>query len=308
MANTVLVTVDWGTSSCRAYAMDGNGAVLRSDSRAGGIRQPGLSDAGAYEAALSTILQRLDVDDPAVPVVLAGMIGSAQGWVDVACRDLPCDLFSPDALRQHTTSCGRTVHFVRGLREPAGTFGVLRGEEAQLAGLSGDAARLVVLPGTHSKWAVLEGSRALRFSTFMTGEMLRALSRHTILDAFIDDHSTVEATGFLQGLGIAAGSTAGVLSDVFAARTLPLAGAVPARDTLGLLCGILIGHEVGAGIRHYRDDLDNGVVICARADIASEYRTAFECAGVTATTADPDAAATGMWRLAVSHGLIGARP
>jgi len=76
---STLIGLDWGTTSCRAYLIGADGKVL--DRLADG---PGILkvEQGAFGAALDAMIGRWDT----LPVLLSGMIGSRQGWVEAPMR------------------------------------------------------------------------------------------------------------------------------------------------------------------------------------------------------------------------------
>jgi 2-dehydro-3-deoxygalactonokinase len=80
-----MIAIDWGTSSLRAYRMDTAGRVLAQRSAAAGL----LACNGAFEA---TLVEQIESwDDPTI--LMAGMIGSRNGW-----REVPWITPYPDRL------------------------------------------------------------------------------------------------------------------------------------------------------------------------------------------------------------------
>jgi 2-dehydro-3-deoxygalactonokinase len=157
-----LLGIDWGTSNRRAYLVDRAGACLRRHADDQGL----LAVNGGFAASLAA-LRRLMQVDAAVPVVMAGMVGSASGWqevpylgTDVALDDLPRHLVAVGG--------GTDVRIVPGYVGAVPDVDVMRGEETQLLG-AGVRDGWIVLPGTHSKWVYLRAGRIERLSTFMTG-------------------------------------------------------------------------------------------------------------------------------------------
>ncbi|MAD18404.1 MAG: hypothetical protein CL579_20420 [Alteromonadaceae bacterium] len=170
-----LICVDWGSSNLRAYLIDGKGEVLARLQSDKGVLN---FSAGQYGPELSTLLQPWLREKP-VPVMLAGMVGSAQGWQDagyVACPATLADLaeslcpVAPSTSKPLVNPDLRDERFqayivpgVKGLSS-FGQIDVMRGEEVQIFGAllatypdaaeaTEHASPLVCLPGTHSKWA-----------------------------------------------------------------------------------------------------------------------------------------------------------
>ena len=79
--------------------------------------------------------------------------------------------------------------FMRGVRTEGDvtTADVMRGEETELMGLSPQANCVYVLPGSHSKIIRTdEAARIQGFCTTLTGEMIAALSKDTILKSSLE--------------------------------------------------------------------------------------------------------------------------
>lgn len=310
-AETALIGLDWGTTRLRAYRVAANGAVLDRRSREAGILKVADGDfAGALAAAAGDWLAAA----PAAPVVASGMIGSRQGWREVAY--VPCPVGLPElaaGLATVTAADGRTVWLVPGMCRPGGPGGgfpdVMRGEETQVMGLlasrPGPTARCCVLPGTHSKWVWTEGGRVASFSTWMTGELYEFVTRHGILGRLMTSAS-VDPAAFDRGLARAAASAGAapgrLLHDLFSARTLALFGELSGREVAGYLSGLLIGAEVTAALAENRAA---AVTILGGGDLAALYARALGRAGVRAEAGDPDVVVPGLLALARAAGLIG---
>ena len=192
-----LLAIDWGTTRLRAYLLDDAGSVL---DRVGVDEGIMAVPPGGFPATLrrhvGPWLQRF----PGIPVVLAGMVGSRNGWVEVPY--LPCPTTVPAigaALTAVDLGDGLQAHIVPGLstRDAAGAPDVMRGEETKVAGCDVDDG-LVVTPGTHAKWIRLRGGRIEGFATFMTGDFYGAFMEHTILGKLAEE--PVDEAGFARGL------------------------------------------------------------------------------------------------------------
>src|SRR5215213_5181262 len=134
MAEPQLIGLDWGTTSCRAYLIGADGAVL---------------DAlvGRWHSKL--------------PVILSGMIGSRQGWVEAPYARCPAATENIVAALARIEHAGRMLAVVPGLScESGGMPDVMRGEETQILGaleMAKQDGGVFLLPGTHSKWAGVTG-------------------------------------------------------------------------------------------------------------------------------------------------------
>ena len=142
----------------------------------------------AGKLGFATVLQsHLDAVGAAndLPVIICGMAGARQGWVEAGYIDTPAHLASILERAVSVPGEARDIRILPGIaqRDPNAPD-VMRGEETQLLGaLGADAASdaVVCIPGTHSKWATVKGGTVERFATFMTGELFSVVSRETIL-------------------------------------------------------------------------------------------------------------------------------
>jgi len=303
-----LIGLDWGTTSLRTFLIADDGRVLdRRDSAAGILN---VAD-GGFEATLASETGPWRHRHGALPLLACGMIGSRQGWHEVAyCRcpagreQLAAGLASVD------TSAG-PLHIVPGV-DVAGADGVpdvMRGEETQimgaLAAADDAAAGLFVLPGTHSKWALVADGRVVDFATFMTGELFAVLKDHTILGRTMQDEGDDDAA-FAQGLAHGRGDAAtagGLLKRLFGVRTLALFDRLSPAAGPSYLSGLLIGCELREALAAIAPAATR-LTLIGRSDLARLYATALRAEGLAVEQAAEDAAALGLWRIARAGGLL----
>jgi 2-dehydro-3-deoxygalactonokinase len=285
-----MIGLDWGTSSLRAYRLGRDGAVREKREAARGILS--VPEGGFPDALLEAVGDWIAAGERRV--LLCGMVGSRQGWVEAPY--LPCPA-GPAEIAAATVPIpwpDATLRLVPGLstRDAAGVPDVMRGEETKLLallGLLGDARAVACLPGTHSKWAVLEGGRIAGYATHMTGEAFAALAGHTILARTSTEGPTVPAD-FARGLA-RAGQPGGLLHHLFGTRALGLMGELAPAATRSYLSGLLIGHEVAAALAETRA----AEVHLVGAEVLAElYATALDAAGVAVRRHDPDLVASGL--------------
>jgi 2-dehydro-3-deoxygalactonokinase len=310
--DAALVALDWGTTTFRAWLLDGTGSVLDSVRTAdGALTISERSDSAraralAFEHTFERLCRTWLEEHPGVPVLCAGMAGSNHGWAEAGYLDVPAELGD---LAEHLTvvPAGESVvHLVPGLRVDGPEPDVMRGEEVQLVGaLTGAADRpaTVVLPGTHSKWVRLDGARVTGFTTAMTGELYGLLMRDSILARLATGEPGTEVTeAFTRGLDAdeARGDERGLAALLFTARPLVLAGRLDPTEVADHVSGLLIGSEV----RHLLRGTPAGVVaLCGPPATEHRYRFALERGGATVRTVGEDAAARGLWGIALDAGL-----
>jgi 2-dehydro-3-deoxygalactonokinase len=301
-----LIGLDWGTTSFRAYRLDGAGAVLEAKSAPAGILK--VAD-GDFERVFEREVGSWLAAAPGLPVIAAGMITSRQGWVEVPYYPCPAGTVEiARALVRHDTAAGRTVHFVPGLSIVGadGVPDVMRGEETQIIGEVDQAPgrRLLVLPGTHSKWALVEDGRLTWFATFMTGELYGVLKEHSILGRLMAGEADDEAA-FRRGLAYGRSGRGGLLRRLFSARTLGLFAQLPASAIGAYLSGLLIGSEVAEAL-DCLEEAPSGreITVIGSSDLTQRYLTAIEAAGLRGRRALPDAGARGLFLIARAAGLV----
>ena len=291
MPETNLIGLDWGTTSCRAYLIGADGAVLARVAHGPGILRV---ENGAFGKALDAMIGEWIAKHGRMPVILSGMIGSRQGWVEAPYATCPADaddIVKELAKIEHT---GLNVSLVPGLStENDGMPDVMRGEETQILGalaLSGRDDGLFLLPGTHSKWAEVSAGRIVSFRTFMTGEVFGALKDHTILGRLMRGVAR-DTAGFARGVreGAALHGGGALLNRVFATRTYGLTGRLADTALADYLSGLLIGAEVAEATKNARA----AVTIVASPALAARYAEALRLLGRDSTLAPEDCAAAG---------------
>jgi 2-dehydro-3-deoxygalactonokinase len=301
LAATKVIAVDWGTSSFRAYRLDGQGRILeRKEAPMGILKVPDRDFAGAL-GFLIFDWARLA---PQAPVVMSGMIGSRQGWRET--RYLACPV-GPEEIAGAAEAVpwrdGRKVWIAPGLscRDASGVPDVMRGEEVQILGALealGSGRHLICLPGTHGKWATVQDRRIIRFATHMTGEVFDVLSRHSILGRLMAKEDNVaeddeSARWFGEGLARSE-ADGGLLHHLFGVRSRGLMDEVPAEGLRSYLSGLLIGHEVAAATA---DPVDR-VHLLGTAGLGERYAAALTRRGRAVAHLDPDAVAAGLFQIA----------
>jgi 2-dehydro-3-deoxygalactonokinase len=271
-----LLGIDWGTSNRRAYLVDRAGTCLRRHADDQGL----LAVNGDFAASLAAVRRVMQVD-AAVPVVMAGMVGSASGWQEVpylatavALADLPRHLVAVRAAAR--------CWIVPGYAGDVPDVDVMRGEETQLLG-SGVRDGWIVLPGTHSKWVRLRAGRIERLSTFMTGELFALLGAHGTLRTLMSGQAS-DDDAFADGLREAQ-RRAPLTHSLFGARALAVTGRMAAEQVRSYVSGLLIGAEfVAAGL----DDDARTLHLIASDALAGRYALAAAQFGQRAVALDAD--------------------
>lgn len=279
--------IDWGTSSFRLWLVDRQGRVLgerRSDE--------GMMRAGeiGFGSVLDRHLTALDVPQT-VPVVISGMAGARQGWVEAPYVDLPASLQSLAHAAVRVPHPIRAVHILPGMAQnDPDAPNVMRGEETQLAGVGeSHAGGLVCMPGTHCKWVSLESGRVIGLSSFMTGEIFAVLAEHSILKHAANARASFDAghPAFLRAAERALAAPVQALSMLFPIRAAQLLGFERPEEGAPHLSGLLIGAEVAAARERYGP---GAVWLVASQRLAALYAPVMRLAGFTVRMVDGEQA------------------
>jgi len=292
-----LVAVDWGSSSLRAALLDERGVVLEVRASDDGMLKVERSGFDAvFEAALGDWM-----DVPGTRCLMAGMVGSRQGWVEADYVPCPCGLDDFVARLKpvgNASAKRRDIAIVPGASCVVdGVPDVLRGEEVKAIGvldLLGTDSANVVSPGTHSKWMTLERGRLVRFSTAMTGEFYALLRQHSILGRGMppEGDDALDGTAFDDGVRRAL-KGCGLLQTAFGVRTRSLFGELRASSLASHLSGLVIGEELRcrplAGIR--------SLALVGAPALTERYARALAACGIDARVFDEAVVWRGLWTI-----------
>lgn len=296
MEKAELIAVDWGTTRFRAFLVAADGVTLAKAVADDGI----LSVAsGGFPAVLEKHCGAWLATSPDIPVVMAGMVGSRNGWVEAPYRQCPAAVSDIAASMISVSHDERhRVWIVPGLstRDSSGTPDVLRGEETLAIG-TGLTSGLVVLPGTHSKWVRMDQGRIVGFATFMTGELYATLLSDTILGRLREEPD--DQVGFAKGLQAASGP-GGLSHQAFSARTTVLMGDLSGHSVASYISGLLIGSEIIEGFAMEPDA--EKIIVVAEGAIAEAYELAFRTKERNVSFMTPDSCfIEGLRRLGASR-------
>ncbi|MEJ1121207.1 2-dehydro-3-deoxygalactonokinase [Phyllobacterium sp. CCNWLW109] len=291
---------DWGTTRFRLWLVDGAGNVLgekRADDGLDVSRVKGF--ASVLEGHLASLSAPSDL-----PVVICGMAGSRQGWVEANYVPVPADLNAILVGAVKLPDMARDVRIIPGLCQLDDTPNVMRGEETQLLGAILDrnlSSGIIAMPGTHSKWVELEQGRAKSFGTYMTGEVYALVSQQSILRHSIQDaaeSASADHPEFIAALkSMLAGNS--LLGQLFGIRAAMLLNDLKPEAAASRLSGLLIGAEIAG----QKAITNNRIVLVASGAMATLYGKAFDVAGLDFDLVDADeavrkglfVAASGIW-------------
>jgi 2-dehydro-3-deoxygalactonokinase len=299
MSEPALLAVDWGTTALRGALLASDGKVLAEHAAPRGLLGvPPGGWADAFEAEFGLWLAA----HPGLPCLMAGMVGSRQGWVEAPYCNCPAGL--ADLAAQLCWVQPDRIAIVPGLAtEDQGLPDVMRGEETQVMGalaLRGLADATLVLPGTHSKWVTVQGGRITGFATHMTGECYAVLRQHSILARTLpaDDAAWVPEA-FDRGVARAQ-TPGGLLHHLFAVRTLALFDRDDGQALACYLSGLLIGDE----LRAQALPAGQAVVAVGSALLTARYQRALAQRGHPVRCVGAEAGWAGLLALSRASGTV----
>ena len=253
------IGIDWGTTHRRAALLATDGTLVSERVDDDGA----LACKGRFRDSLEALVANWPGAAVDLPVVMAGMVGSAIGWQAVAYleRETPLSGLARHLVRVAEAPAGRRWFIAPGYclkGATAGEVDVMRGEETQLFGalhlLAADASDgCYVLPGTHSKWVRLRAGRVAELRTYMTGELFALLRQHGTLasamqtagaggSSAMHHHRVGDDPEFLRGVADAASGPV-LTHALFGARARVVTGALAPGAAAAYVSGLLIGAE-----------------------------------------------------------------
>ncbi|MDN3720730.1 2-dehydro-3-deoxygalactonokinase [Roseibium salinum] len=286
-----------GTSNLRIWGLDpaGNAVAHRiSDKGMGALSRD------EFEPALLELIGDLLESDGTTPIIICGMAGARQGWLEVPYISAPC---APPGIAEatavHAQDPRLDVRILPGIMQ-SDPADVMRGEETQIAGFLAENpghTGTLCLPGTHTKWVALRGGRVERFRTCMTGETFALLAKHSVLRHGLSADD-VDQDAFRKAVTEMAAAPQALAVELFGIRAAGLVAGLSPQAAAGRLSGLLIGAELAA----VRDEFDFAEVCLLGSDrIAKAYQAALDCHGCKARLLDADTITLSGLALAYSH-------
>lgn len=293
-----MIAIDWGSSNFRAFRFDGSGTIIDRRSFAGGI----LNIQGGRFAECMLEHVGAWLRDGEHRILLSGMIGSRQGWMETQYLHCPAALADLAEAVVKVPFTGAEVLLIPGMTgtDAEGVPEVMRGEETEAMGVldAHGGTGLVCLPGTHTKWINIHDYAITGFVTCMTGDVFAALRDCTILSRIMTKGSHVDREAFLRGVARSADS-GGLLHHLFSVRTLALTGQLSEESSASYLSGLLVGHEVRSAMPAAAH-----VHLVGSPQLCPLYAQAIEACGGTCRIENDDAAARGLAAVARRLGWI----
>lgn len=283
---SVFMLIDCGTTNLRVVLTDEDGKVLAQEKRPGGVRHTAIDGHnGRLKAMLSeSIAQALEkaglTPKNVRRCVAYGMITSNMGLLEIAHLPAPAgvsELHEGMKTAVFQDVAPFPISFIPGVRNTrdavtlANVSGMdmMRGEETEAVGLF-DLLRLqqpcvMILPGSHNKFVRLDAKGTiLGCMTSISGEMLDALTHHTILaDAVGGAFASAETYDEeLARRGAMECAEYGLGRAAFAGRILNQLGGIDGVRLRSYLLGAVLAQDVLA-LRRFVPDIPDVQILIA---------------------------------------------
>lgn len=260
-----IVTIDAGTTNTRSSLWRDGRLVARVQVETG-VRDSAINGTNhalkqAVRDTIQGALAQAGVDPADVALALAsGMITSALGLLEVPHLAAPAGL---DELAQGMVKVAMPEVFaqplwlipgVRNHAEPVGlhnfeAMDMMRGEETEVVGLLArlqlEGRAMLIMPGSHTKLvSVDERHRIVGCATTIAGELLQAITRHTLIAQTLEaDFAQQLAPQWLLA-GAAAARKTGLARACFSVRTLGQFTASERNERANFLLGAVLSGDL----------------------------------------------------------------
>lgn len=304
--NPILIVADWGTTNLRLYLIDDQLNRLAEIKNQQGLTN--LTD--SFPTTLKTHVNPWLSKYGELPIIVIGMAGSREGWVETPHIRCPAKI-SDLAGSSYKISLSDTLKALIVPGISANSISIapdfMRGEETQVFGAlellknSGHSGRCAFcLPGTHTKWvSVAEGSIE-SCSTVMTGEIFNLFCKHSILSTSISENYKPVDKKFIAGLTTSK-RAGGLMHQVFSVRTNNILGSNSLEDGNSYLSGILIGNDILAMSQYTKEK----IFIIGQEKLARLYYQAFNFFDMSSVNIDSKKATlVGAYNIAGIAGII----
>jgi len=224
------------------------------------------SDAGVrvgkerFEAALLALLREALHEAALRPedldfVAASGMITSALGLLEVPHLKLPVSVETLAAGIQKVRFHEFEIHLIPGIKKESGGFtdrnrrslDVIRGEETEVMGIMETLPSknaLLVLPGSHNKFIETADGKIMDFITTLSGELLEALTKHTILRFSVEEGFAEKIDPAYLLTGCDQGLKYGINQAAFQLRGLDLHDELTASQKQNYLLGLALSGDI----------------------------------------------------------------
>ena len=205
----MILCLDGGTTNTRIRLMDGTEERDVISASAGSNHKNNKELREAVKKMIREILERNALTEKDIPVIMAcGMVTSELGLFE-----LP-HILTPAGKEDFRNGVKKVLLedvsgipfcFIPGVKEAVRMPNIMRGEETECLGLIRQyhitEPLVLILPGSHNKVISFDGEKITAIYSMMSGEILAALSGHTILKNTLPEKlpKTFDREALLEG-------------------------------------------------------------------------------------------------------------
>lgn len=204
-----------------------------------------------------------DVDS----IIASGMITSELGLVEIPHLIAPVGV---EELAKGVVICkfpdivDKPLYFIPGVKNRVNEeleisyIDMMRGEEVEAIGITNlykDFDKLIYIsPGSHTKFVLIENGKIIRCSTTLTGELLQAISRETVLANSIPDDLITEINKEYIKKGIESAKKYGFSKTCFLVRIMDLFTQANGNELANFMAGAIGYYDM----KVIQEDLEKG--------------------------------------------------
>ncbi len=289
------IAIDWGSSSFRAYLLDEHLDCIEKVSNAHGVFHLQKSFAETLVEACGHWMKTNTIDE----ILLAGMAGSRNGWLETAYSQCPVSASQHrEAAKKITNELNVDIEVLPGVqaKSPSGFPDVMRGEEVQIFGALDRLQMqnaIICLPGTHSKWIELQDGNIKSFATLMTGELFALVNQNSSIGSLVND-TEFDANSFLAGVSDQKqgsdllDSKVGLTHSLFSVRARAVSNTLEVSSVYSYLSGLLLADEIASAQTLF--DIQKEVVLISDDKLSQAYRIALDSFGLETQLVDSEIA------------------
>lgn len=248
------ITIDGGTTNTRL-------TLFESGKPAETVKLPiganfGAADSEKYKSEIRDAIDGFSAADP-FRIIASGMITSESGLYNLNHICAPAGIKElHNAMKEVRLPEISDIPFVfiPGVKTNGKSYAetdMMRGEETEIFGMADDVQCdcLYILPGSHSKLIEIDNcGRISHFSTYMTGEMIKAVSENTILKTAVDlAKSKINEKYLLEGYY--ASEQLGIGAALFKTRILKNLFSESRDCVYSFFIGAVVSSEINAVIK-----------------------------------------------------------
>lgn len=285
-----VIAVDWGSSSFRAYLLDENDQLIETCRNNHGV----LNLKTPFIEVLKQACQKWLQDYSVERIIMAGAIGSREGWVETDYAPHTSLLIDyKNYANEIETDLDCKIEILPGLKgeSPGGSADVMRGEEIQLMGLIPQlktSDTIVCIPGTHSKWANIRDGQIRSFTTFITGELFALLQQKPNSIGNLVHNKKYDQKAFIQGaqeqlrMSKKFMQPVSLLHSLFSMRAMLLTNKLQTTSGYSYISGMLMVNEIECAKTLFNNPQE--VMLVSDGQLLLPYESALNLCGLKVHT------------------------